>query len=309
MPPALMGRVRCRLDMGSGLRISSGHEWLKGQQCSITAGEPSRSREDGRTSLSDLNKSSLALGFAWIAGFVDAVGYLALYRLFTAHMSGNSVGLGVDIAQGRWLDALHRITPIAACVVAAMLGAVIIESAYRRDVRSAASIVLTVELAALVSASAVGSMHLVGVRLDTARGGIYFVVAALLAAAMGFQSVTLRRVGGFTVRTNFVTGVLTNLAEMAAVTISRGTAGKKGRSPGRGEAPGWILRRHLGRLSGRRGHRGDPRGAHPAPGAMHPHRFAGGGHRRGPAPPHSAVSAGPRGPANGPSTERSGEVS
>jgi uncharacterized membrane protein YoaK (UPF0700 family) len=181
---------------------------------------------DDRAGLSDLDKSSLALVFAWIAGFVDAVGYLTLYRLFTAHMSGNSVGLGVDIAQSQWLDALHRTTPIAAYMVAATLGAVIIETAYRRAVRSTASIVLTVELASLVAATVVGSRNLVGAGLDTSRGGAYFVVAALLAAAMGLQSVTLRRVGGRTVRTNFVTGILTNLAEMTAVVISRGRGTK-----------------------------------------------------------------------------------
>ena len=36
---------------------------------------------------------------AWVAGFVDAVGYLALGRLFVANMTGNTVVAVTDLAR------------------------------------------------------------------------------------------------------------------------------------------------------------------------------------------------------------------
>ncbi|MGH9069114.1 MAG: YoaK family protein [Acidimicrobiales bacterium] len=164
-------------------------------------------------------KSWLAVALGWVAGFVDGVGYITLFHLFTAHMSGNSVGLGVDIARGFYLDALHRVTPIFVYVVAVAVGAVVIELGYRREVRSSAAVVMVMEGFALLAVILVGSGQLIGLQLDTGTGGVYYLLAALLAGAMGLQSATLRRVGGSTVRTNFVTGILTNLAESVVVVL------------------------------------------------------------------------------------------
>ena len=41
----------------------------------------------------------VALALTWIAGFVDMVGYLVLYRVFVANMTGNTIALGQIIAQ------------------------------------------------------------------------------------------------------------------------------------------------------------------------------------------------------------------
>lgn len=167
-------------------------------------------------------KAWLALALGWVAGFVDGVGYITLYHLFTAHMSGNSVGLGVDIGQGHWLDALHRVTPIIVYVVGVGVGAALIEAGYRRGIRATASAVLAVEAVALLLVITIGSGHLTGQQVDTRTGGIFYLLAALLAGAMGLQSATLRRVSGRTVRTNFVTGILTNLAEdLVVVALTR----------------------------------------------------------------------------------------
>lgn len=168
-----------------------------------------------------------------MGGFIDAVGYITLFHLFTAHQSGNSVGLGVALGQGDWLEALHRVTPILAYVPAVALGAFLIETGQRRHVRSTVTLVLCAEAIALVAAIALGTPHLSHGRIETVTGGVYYLVAALLAGAMGLQSASLRRVAGHTVRTNFVTGVLTNLAESGVVGLFEWRDARRGKRPRR----------------------------------------------------------------------------
>ncbi len=43
---------------------------------------------------------ALALVLASVAGGVDAIGWLTLDHLFTAHMSGNTVNMTVHVALG-----------------------------------------------------------------------------------------------------------------------------------------------------------------------------------------------------------------
>jgi uncharacterized membrane protein YoaK (UPF0700 family) len=164
-------------------------------------------------------KTTLAVILAGVGGYVDAVGYVALFKLFTAHQSGNSVGLGVAIGQGDWTEALHRVTPIGSYVVGVAIGAAVIELAYRSGARSAAAVALALEALLLAGAVGVGAADAVAGRLPPSQPGSYYLAASLLAGAMGVQSSALRRASGMPMHTTFVTGVLTNLAEAVAVLV------------------------------------------------------------------------------------------
>lgn len=165
------------------------------------------------------DRKRLAVVLAAVGGYVDAVGYIALFRLFTAHQSGNSAGLGVAIGEGHWVEALHRMTSIGAFVLAVAVGALLIEVADRAGVRSTATVVLGLEAALLIAAVAVGRSEALGGRVAASHVAAYYSVAGLLAAAMGVQTAVLRKAGSITVRTTFVTGVLTNLAEGLVIAL------------------------------------------------------------------------------------------
>lgn len=152
-----------------------------------------------------------------VAGFGDAVGFLVLFGVFTAHMSGNTTHLGVSLAEGRWADVAVRGFPIPMFVLAIALGTVVVELLRRRGrARERLEPVLLAEAALLVAFMAIAAWTADTARLRPA-GLWFFVLAGLLTIVMGLQTAVLRRVGGLTVHTTYISGMLTQAA-VGAVT-------------------------------------------------------------------------------------------
>jgi uncharacterized membrane protein YoaK (UPF0700 family) len=156
---------------------------------------------------------TLALG--WIGGFVDAVGFLTLFHLFTAHMSGNSVWFGAALGIGDWRLGLHHLFPIPLFVIGVAIGAATVERSRRRRVRAPFVAVLLVEIALLAVFMLVGSAAVIEGSVQTASAWAFYWLAALPALAMGLQNATLRQVSGQTLHTTYITGVLQSFAEDA----------------------------------------------------------------------------------------------
>src|ERR1700685_3318633 len=89
----------------------------------------------------------------WIGGFVDAVGFLALLQIYTANMSGNSVAIGIQLWNQNWTEVLRRAWPVAVYVASLLLGRILLEIAGRLKIRSVASVVFVIEIAALLAAT------------------------------------------------------------------------------------------------------------------------------------------------------------
>jgi uncharacterized membrane protein YoaK (UPF0700 family) len=157
-------------------------------------------------------KIAVALFLTMAGGFVDAVGYVALFEIFTANMSGNSVHLGINLGQGNWMELLRPLCAIVSYVVGMALTRIAIEIAGRAGLRRIASFTLAVEALLLaIFAHATPAMHL-GQIIDL-HSPAYFMLVALLAFAMGVQTATLTHIGPLTVYTTFVTGTLTKITE------------------------------------------------------------------------------------------------
>jgi uncharacterized membrane protein YoaK (UPF0700 family) len=150
---------------------------------------------------------------AWVGGFVDAVGFLALFHLFTAHMSGNSVWLGTYLGVGNWRLGLHHLFPIPLFVLGVAVGTALVELARRSSIRAAFVPALLLEASLLALFMVCGSPFIVEDSLRPATVWGFYALAALPALAMGVQNATLRRVAGQTVHTTYITGVLNGLAE------------------------------------------------------------------------------------------------
>ena len=149
----------------------------------------------------------VAFPLAVVAGYVDAEGFLTLAGLFVAHMSGNTVRLGVFVGDGDWSLAAQRLVPIVVFTVGVAGGIALVEALRRRSAPAPAARVLSVLAFMLVRRVVLDGHGAAGGSWD------YYLLAVLAVLAMGWQNAALRRVAGVPVHTTFVTGILTHLAE------------------------------------------------------------------------------------------------
>src|SRR5271157_182245 len=157
-------------------------------------------------------KIGIALSLTGVGGFVDAVGYVALFQIFTANMSGNSVHVGIDLGRLDFSDLMRPACAISAYVTGVVLTRITVQAAARNEIKRIASFTLATEaLLLLLFARATPAMHLG--EIVELHSPTYFLLVALLAFAMGVQTVTLTHIGPLTIYTTFVTGTLTKFAE------------------------------------------------------------------------------------------------
>ena len=166
-------------------------------------------------------QTDLACLLAWVGGGVDAVGFLVLFGLFTAQMSGNSTAMGAMLGQGHWREGLIRAYPIGVFVAGSAIGAWVMEAERRKEGRGAFGAVLAFEALLLIVFWALGSSVMRGGVLRPSHGGAFFALAGLPSFAMGMQSVTLRKVGGLSVGTTYITGTLSGLAQNGVKFLAR----------------------------------------------------------------------------------------
>lgn len=154
-----------------------------------------------------LPRLPLAVVLAFVAGWVDAVGYLHFARVFVSFMSGNSTVLGIAIGQAAWTKVVSPLVAIAFFVLGSFIGSLI--RGLARDWR--APVVLSVEALALLLALAVLPR----------TGGELAPAIAPLALAMGAQNAVMREVGGVRITLTYVTGALLNLGQSLADAVLR----------------------------------------------------------------------------------------
>ncbi len=127
------------------------------------------------------------------AGMADAIGYVNS-DVFAANMTGNTVLVGLSLAEGHWLVAAER----ASTVVAFMAGAVIGRSLLLGQ-RGRVLLPFLLEVALIL-----------GSAVSDAKG---VTSVALIALAMGVQSTAMARFRGVAVSTVVVTSSIARLCE------------------------------------------------------------------------------------------------
>src|SRR5437764_7000500 len=141
------------------------------------------------------------LALALAAGFVDALSYLGLGRVFTANMTGNTVLLGVAVASGSSADALRAVASLGGFVLGGGIGIVLI-GARRASWPRLTWPVFTLETGALLALLIIWTV----VGVDPVR----YLLVVLSGLAMGAQSAATRVSTVPGVNTTYMTSTLLN---------------------------------------------------------------------------------------------------
>jgi uncharacterized membrane protein YoaK (UPF0700 family) len=151
----------------------------------------------------------LAVLLAGIAGAVDAIGYLALAHLFTAHMSGNTVALGASVGGAEPSEVVRRVLAIVLFAAGIAVGTAVGEIRADRGRRHPTVPIFGVEMVLLLAFIVLGVLE----RMPSPEEPRFYVLLAFPTLAMGMQSATVRRIGHLNVTTTYISGVLTSFIE------------------------------------------------------------------------------------------------
>jgi uncharacterized membrane protein YoaK (UPF0700 family) len=156
----------------------------------------------------------MSVALTGTAGFIDAVGYMILFHIYTANMSGNTITFGSNVAFAKWDLALHAALPIGCFIVGLGLCAFLMEWMTRARWRNRLAVVFMLEFGCLAAFLVIGLLTL-GWRYPGRLPdlSVFTFLTILAAGAMGLQNASLTHVGALNVTTTHVTGTLLKFVE------------------------------------------------------------------------------------------------
>jgi len=150
-------------------------------------------------------RNALLLALAFSAGYVDALSYLGLGRVFTANMTGNTVLLGLAIAQPDREAAVRSILALAGFLLGAVPVAWIVERDHSGS-RWPGAVTF-----ALVLEGGILAVFALGWHLFDETPAAIPILVVLSAVAMGMQSAAVHRLEVSGITTTVLTGTLIDL--------------------------------------------------------------------------------------------------
>src|SRR5713101_307131 len=149
----------------------------------------------------------MLLMLAWAAGIIDAVSYLALDRVFTAMMTGNTVLLALAIGQGKAAAVLRSVLALVGFSAGAAMGALIVARGESRG-KWPPAVTAALALEGVLLGGFTVVWHVAGAARTSGATNLLIVLSGL---AMGVQAAAVRHLGVPGVATTYLTGTLTSL--------------------------------------------------------------------------------------------------
>jgi uncharacterized membrane protein YoaK (UPF0700 family) len=148
-----------------------------------------------------LSDALLSCGLAFVGGYGDAASFI-LAKSFTGHVTGNLVLGAIAIAAHQWRTALQHLSAIVTFVMGICVSAMIVRPLKAWSSWALLPTVMGMEVILMAVACLLLSSHM-------ARGVEIFVI--LVSLALGLQDGAFRRIGGVSVHTTYLTGMITSL--------------------------------------------------------------------------------------------------
>jgi uncharacterized membrane protein YoaK (UPF0700 family) len=155
----------------------------------------------------------VALVLAWVAGYVNVVAYFQLSKADVSHMTGDTMKLGPDLVTGKLGQLAVLLTPIPIFVLGIIIGIAVIQLARNKGARSPLALILGLEAALLSTYIGYATAQTLG---NTIRAEFWWQITLLISlptVAMAFQTALIQKVAGRRIRTTYITGMLSDLAE------------------------------------------------------------------------------------------------
>jgi len=134
----------------------------------------------------ELAKVGVAVALTFIAGYVDAVGWLSLNRVFIAQMSGNMVLLAVHLVAGEDGHVWLQVDTIVGFFVGLVISGSVIEIGMRQHMRCIFVVALVVEFLMLAAFAIAGSALPPSPFAEQDHSDwLTYVLVAVVAFAMG----------------------------------------------------------------------------------------------------------------------------
>jgi uncharacterized membrane protein YoaK (UPF0700 family) len=143
----------------------------------------------------------LSFGLAFVGGYGDAASFV-LAKTFTGHVTGNLVLAAITVAAHDWRAALEHLSAIVTFLLGISLSVLIVRPLKAWSSWPLLPTIMGIEVILIVAAS-------LALASDMAHGVELFVI--LVSLALGLQNGAFRRVGGISVHTTFLTGMITSL--------------------------------------------------------------------------------------------------
>src|SRR5450830_1181298 len=158
-------------------------------------------------------------GLAFLAGYVDTLGFIALFGLFTAHVTGNFIWIGAALADASQMSILLKFLAFPA-FIAGVAGARLLIVAVQRHNGPALALAWGLQWLLLAGFMVCG---LLATPVGTSASSAAMTAGLLGTAAMGVHSAMSRLLLAHLAPTSMMTGNVTQLV-IDSIDVWRGAA-------------------------------------------------------------------------------------
>jgi uncharacterized membrane protein YoaK (UPF0700 family) len=148
----------------------------------------------------------LSFGLAFVGGYGDAASFV-LAKTFTGHVTGNLVLGAIAVVIHDWHATLGHLSAIVTFLIGILVSVLIVRPLKAWSSWPFLSTILAIEVILIVASSMALLSHM-------AHAAEVFVI--LVSLALGLQNGAFRHVGGISVHTTYLTGMITSVISTEA---------------------------------------------------------------------------------------------